>query len=227
MSKPVVELLPPPGPSVFKAPTSPPFTNPEVSSTFLSALTVRVIVFVDEQHCSAENEIDEDDARSWHWVVYVEEGPEVKAAAGTIRLVPVTPLAGHTEGGGTDNTKRGEQALGPKHEKTEMWDGHEPFVKLGRMATLKGYRKLGLGRLLVNRAFEWLESNADKVTGQMEAISHDHDEEEIWRGLVLVHAQKEIERFWASVGFVRDDGMGTWWEEGIEHIAMWKRVTLR
>ena len=226
MSRPVVELLPPPGSSVFKAPTSPPFTHPEVSPTFLSAINVRVEVFVDEQHCSAQNEIDEDDARSWHWVVFLER-PEVKAAAGTIRLVPVTPLAGHIEGEATEITKRGEQALGPKHGKTEMWDGHEPFVKLGRMATLKGYRKLGLGRLLVNTAFEWLESNADKVTGQMEAICHEHNEEERWRGLVLVHAQKEIERFWASVGFVRDDGMGTWWEEGIEHIAMWKRFTLK
>ena len=226
MSKPVVELLPPPGPSVFKAPTSPPFTHPKVSPTFLSALKVRIKVFVDEQHCNAENEIDEDDARSWHWVVFFER-TEVKAAAGTIRLVPVTPIAGHTEGEGMETAKRGEQALGPKHGKTEMWDGHEPFVKLGRMATLKNYRKLGLGRLLVNTAFEWLESNADKVTGQLEKISYGHNEEEMWRGLVLVHAQKEIERFWASVGFVKDDGMGTWWEEGIEHIAMWKRITLR
>ena len=48
-----------------------------------------------------------------------------------------------------------------------------------------------------------------------------------WKGLVLVHAQKEIERFWAGLGFVRDEGMGVWWEEGIEHVGMWRRVDLR
>ena len=155
MSTPLIKLLLPPGPSVYKAPISAPFTHPEVPPIFLSALAVRIPVFVDEQHCSAENEIDEDDARSWHWVAYISS-----VAAATIRLVPVTPLAGHTTEEKTEHTKRGEQALGPKHEKTDMWDGKEAFVKLGRMATLKEYRKLGLGRLLTNTALAWLETNA-------------------------------------------------------------------
>lgn len=186
---------------------------------FLSALSVRIPVFVDEQHCSAENEIDEDDARSWHWIIFME-GAGVRTAVGTIRLVPVTPLIGHTK-----NEESGEKALEPRHGKTEMWDGKEPFVKLGRMATLKGYRKLGLGRLLVKAALDWVETNTDKVMGQIEVVA-DEDKEDKWRGLILVHAQKEIEQFWASVGFVRDDGMGTWWEEGIEHVGMWRRLDL-
>ena len=48
-----------------------------------------------------------------------------------------------------------------------------------------------------------------------------------WKGLVLVHAQKEIERFWVALGFVKDEAMGEWWEDGIEHVAVWKRVKLR
>ena len=237
MSTPLIQLLPPPGPTVFKAPVSSPFTNPDVPPLFLSALSVRIPVFVDEQHCSAANEIDEDDPRSFHWVVYLSadktaERPDGKVAAGTIRLVPVAPLAGLTDTEKQEDEKRGEQAVGPKHGATEMWDGKEAFVKLGRMATLKAYRNLGLGRMLVGTALEWLEGNADKVMGEMgmgieDAVRREKGEWGEWKGLVLVHAQKEIERFWASVGFVMDEGMGNWWEEGIEHVGMWKRVSLK
>lgn len=248
MSPPSIEILPPPGPSVHSAPTSPPFIHPSVAPVFLSALSVRIPVFVDEQHCSAEEEIDADDARSWHWVAYVSAGDTVggrdgKVAAGTIRLVPVAPLAlaGNTHAERLENENANEdedeerrgQALGPRHGATEMWDGAEPFVKLGRMATLKEYRGLGLGRLLVGEALEWLRGNADQVTGEMGVGEEGEDEDEVgkergaWKGLVLVHAQKEVERFWAGVGFVRDVGMGVWWEEGIEHVGMWRRVDLR
>lgn len=108
-----------------------------------------------------------------------------------------------------------------------MWDGKEPFVKLGRMATLKEYRKLGLGRLLVNTALEWLEKNPEKVTGEVDEDVESGQKKGLigkWNGLVLVHAQKEVERFYGSCGFVKDVGRGEWWEEGIEHVAMWKRV---
>lgn len=107
-------------------------------------------------------------------------------------------------------------------------------MKLGRMATLKAYRKLGLGRLLVDAALGWLEGNKEQVTGAMDievgGEIGDGDRERgvgEWKGLVLVHAQKEIERFWMAVGFVKDEGMGEWWEDGIEHVAVWKRVRLR
>ena len=72
----------------FASPPPPhPFTHPSVAPLFLSALAVRVPVFVDEQHCSAEEEIDTDDARSWHWVAFVSTGstadrPDGKVAAG-------------------------------------------------------------------------------------------------------------------------------------------------
>ena len=234
-----MDLLHPPGPSVFQAPRSPPFdssSNPTVPPIFLSALSVRFHVFVDEQKCSAEEEIDKDDPISWHWVVYVSVGSKTgnhedgKVAAGTIRLVPVTPLAKHSQAEQAAREEQTARALGPKHNATEMWDGKEAFVKLARMATLKEYRKLGLGRLLVNTAMDWLKQNPDKVAGESgvgDAVARERGVTGEWQGLVLVHAQKEIERFWASCGFVKDEGMGEWWEEGIEHVAMWRRLKTR
>jgi predicted GNAT family N-acyltransferase len=235
MPTPTITILPPPGRSTTRACHSPPFsprTYPSVPPTFLSALAVRFAVFVDEQHCSAAEEIDKDDRVSWHWVAYVIEdgaaGNEYRRIpAGTIRLVPVAPVPTHQE-----DSHDAKIALGPKHGKTGMWDGKEAFVKLGRMATLKEYRKLGLGRRLVDEAIEWLERNHEKVVGKVGAEANDKETERMeamgkWDGLVLVHAQKVIERFWASCGFVRDRGMGEWWEDGIEHVAMWRRVMVR
>lgn len=230
-----IDILPPPGPSATRACHSPPFSAesyPSVPPIFLSALTVRFAVFVDEQRCSATEEIDSDDGRSWHWVAYVTEdgvagNERRRIPAGTIRLVPVSPVPMHQE-----ELHDAKIALGPRHGKTGMWDGKEVFVKLGRMATLMEYRKLGLGRRLVDTAIEWLEGNHEKIVEKAGAGASDIEVERIevvgkWNGLVLVHAQKIIERFWASCGFVRDEGMGEWWEEGIEHVAMWRRVTVR
>ena len=233
-----IEILQPPGPTVFQSRRAPPFdaqNNPSVPPTFLAALAVRFPVFVKEQNCSAAEEIDKDDPISWHWVVYVRDSWDESdnVAAGTIRLVPVQPLLKHGEHndkGEGEKEEEVKQALGPKHERTEMWDGQEAFVKLGRMATLKEYRKLGLGRLLVDTAVEWLEQNPDKVVRELEVDGAAKNTDEVienWNGLVLVHAQKEIERFWGSCGFVRDDGMGEWWEDGIVHVGMWRRVTVK
>lgn len=45
-----------------------------------------------------------------------------------------------------------------------------------------------------------------------------------WRGLVLVHAQVDVERMYEGLGFVRDEGLGRWEEEGIMHVGMFRRV---
>lgn len=101
MSAHSVELLPPPGPPVRDLPSSLDFdrsAHPSIPPIFFDAIRIRFVVFVEEQHCSAEEEIDQDDPISWHWVVY-PNAPQ-KVAAGTIRLVPVSPLPQHGEGDG-------------------------------------------------------------------------------------------------------------------------------
>jgi predicted GNAT family N-acyltransferase len=47
-----------------------------------------------------------------------------------------------------------------------------------------------------------------------------------WKGLVLVHAQVQGEKMYERFGFVTDEKMGKWDEEGIEHVGMWKRIDL-
>lgn len=47
-----------------------------------------------------------------------------------------------------------------------------------------------------------------------------------WAGLVCVYAQEQLERFWAKRGFMTDDGMGRWWEEGIPHVGMFQRLSI-
>lgn len=45
-----------------------------------------------------------------------------------------------------------------------------------------------------------------------------------WNGLILTHAQRPLEQYYNRLGFVRDEIMGVWDEEGIDHIGMWRRV---
>lgn len=43
---------------------------------------------------------------------------------------------------------------------------------------------------------------------------------------MLVHAQVQGEKMYERFGFVTDEKMGRWDEEGIEHVGMWKRIDL-
>ncbi|KAI4161240.1 MAG: hypothetical protein LQ342_005031 [Letrouitia transgressa] len=202
---------------------------------FKAALEVRDKVFVQEQQCPAENEIDEDDAKSWHWVCF--DTAEAAAAqigrgttgkpVGTLRLIPAAPaeLEGkemdreHLVKSEEDEREEGEGLrTEPRHGKTGMWDGLESFVKVGRMATLKEYRGQGLAKLLLEETMSWARKNAHQINV--------HGEESSWRGLILSHAQKEVEGWWKKMGFTTDDGLGEWWEEHILHVGMWKRVAL-
>ena len=97
-----------------------------------------------------------------------------------------------------------------------MWDGKEPYVKIGRLATVKEFRGRGYGRVLVEAALGFAGGNAG-------AMVKDGGLGE-WRGLVLAHAQKRLQKWYASMGWERDEGMDVWWEEGIEHVGMWRRV---
>ena len=183
-------MLPPPGSIV--APNGFP-ANPRPKGApqiFLDAMKVRIKVFCDEQSCAVEPELDEDDPRSNHWVAYHTTASGQEEPVSVIRIVP--PPHGDHPNGFSD----------PKEE---------PYVKLGRVATIASHRKKGLSRRLTEEAFQWLAANKEQV-----AVGYD--------GLVLCHAQVVVENMYAKLGFVTDEKLGRWDEEGIEHLGMWKRV---
>ncbi|PKX93612.1 GNAT family N-acetyltransferase [Aspergillus novofumigatus IBT 16806] len=197
-----------PTPNSFTARTSPspplqpiPTNNPPV---FNDAMAIRLKVFVEEQHVPASAEIDDDDPRSWQWVIY-DSSNGVKTPVAVIRLVP-PPHAPHEL-----ITNPGADASLPKYD-----IAHEPYIKLTRVAVLREYRGLGLGRRLVDEALGWARAMGRRLRRH----------ELRWKGSVLVHAQVQGEKMYERLGFVTDEEMGRWDEEGIEHVGMWKRIDL-
>ena len=243
-----VALQPPPGPalknySTTHRPSEQPAQN--LPPTFIDAMTVREEVYVEEQHIPLELEFDSEDAQSFHWVVYASVGGasgERRGSAGlpvgTIRVVP--PPHVHWEGPVME---------GGREEEGCLRRPGEAYVRKGRLAVLKPYRseflfcsqrslltsaELGLSGLLVKAALEHLSNHADEVVPpaspaemELKRIETGTDTEGgAWDGLVLVHAQSAIEKLWRSWGFVRDQNMGEWDEEGIMHVGMWRRITV-
>jgi predicted GNAT family N-acyltransferase len=45
-----------------------------------------------------------------------------------------------------------------------------------------------------------------------------------FQGLIMVHSQVGVQKLWTRYGFEKDKTLGTWDEEGINHVGMWKRV---
>jgi predicted GNAT family N-acyltransferase len=190
-----IAICPPPGkvvaPDGFPADPRPKGA-PKV---FLDAMDIRIKVFCDEQKCAIEPELDEDDMRSWHFVAYKngENGASPsELPVSVIRIVPA-PHGPHPNGYEDAN--------------------EEPYVKLGRVATLKEYRGKGLSRLLSSTAFTWLSKNSE-AAGKG------------WTGGILVHGQVDVEKMYQRLGFETDDKLGRWYEEGIEHVGMWKKIDL-
>ncbi|KAL8834821.1 MAG: hypothetical protein Q9176_007280 [Flavoplaca citrina] len=213
--------IPPPGPTVLSLP--PILIHPHnisaeslpgVPILFLRALGVRILVFVNEQQCSLANEIDADDARSWHWIASDGENP-----VATMRLVPVSTITEEVH----DAKEKNSDGLltEPYHGATKMWDGREPYIKIGRMATLAEYRGKGIAQTLIDESLDWAKAHAAELSSGEGKQPGDAPQ---WRGLVLSHAQKSVQRWWGKMGFEFDEGLGVWWEEGIEHVGMWRRV---
>ncbi|KAK5789027.1 hypothetical protein VI817_008151 [Penicillium citrinum] len=205
-------IQPPPGPNLV-LPTTSPNINPP---TFNNAMQIRMRVFIDEQKCSADAEIDSDDQRSWHWVISDDNKGQPIAV---IRLVP-PPQPPH------ELLTHPEIAQNlPEYD----WS-HEPCIKLTRVAVLPEYRGLGLGRQLVNIALKWAESHGEEIDAAMRDVAgqlkQSKLEEMKWKGLVLVHAQVDVESMYQRLGFETDDSLGRWDEEGIEHVGMFKRISL-
>ncbi|KAI5302697.1 hypothetical protein KEM55_000938 [Ascosphaera atra] len=149
-------ILPPPGPGLIR-PTEAdpnPASNPQI---FNDAMVVRTVVFVGEQHCSIEHEMDDDDAKSWHFVFYSNDATNDKQQVpiGVLRLVPPP----HE----------------PHHDVTSaaFTEPARPYVKLGRLALTKEFRGLGLGKVMINAALEWLGSHAKEITASLQRSKGD------------------------------------------------------
>ncbi|KAM4059130.1 acetyltransferase [Hirsutella rhossiliensis] len=182
---------------------------------FLDAMEVRGKVFVREQNVPLENEFDSDDSRSCHWVVYATS-KQTAPPAGTVRLVPF-PHEPHPEAGGSywNGVLEGEQPV----------TGSEPYVKLGRLAVIKECRGQRLAGYLVIEALSWLKANKSYFD---DAVTEPGSEQGAprWKGLVCAHAQEQAVGAWAKWGFQVDEGMGRWFEEGIPHVGMFRRLDI-
>ncbi|KAF2827911.1 hypothetical protein CC86DRAFT_201724 [Ophiobolus disseminans] len=239
-----------------------------VPPLFGDAMAVREQVY-GEQGVPLEAEFDEDDARSWHWIAYASVAstgsppkdmrtePRAEAPAddarrssasaermpvATIRLIP--PPHGPNKYLETDKTNKHGDA-DPPSEKAAAAHLTEPYVKLGRLATLKTYRGLGLAGLLLNAVFDFAKAHPDTIykppspAAMERAQIKDHGKEQQlqWEGLIMVHAQANIKNMWEKYGFSEElkNSKGEveiaaephWIEEGIEHIGMWKRIEVR
>ncbi|KAK4163677.1 acyl-CoA N-acyltransferase [Cladorrhinum sp. PSN259] len=121
-----------------------------------------------------------------------------------------------------------------KDRPTSFHDGQEPYVKLGRLAVLPEFRRMGIAGQLVRAATSWMQQNYVIFNPRPSEVGFDRlgmDESGSgggvlpkWRGLICVHAQESAVHTWAKYGFEVDEAMGTWYEEGIPHVGMWLRV---
>ncbi|EEH50484.2 uncharacterized protein PADG_06563 [Paracoccidioides brasiliensis Pb18] len=205
-------LLPPPGPILTRPnPADPaPANNPPI---FNDAMSVRTAVFIDEQRCSPENEIDDDDARSWHWVLYSAESDR-RIPVGVIRLIPPPHAPHELRHEGVLNRDCSKKPLhGNDHNHNNKLEN--PYIKLSRVALLAEFRGAGLARVLVNTALGWAAQHHSELRDC---------QGKPWAGDVLVHAQVAVEKIYAHLGFVTDASMGTWVEEGMDHVGMWRKI---
>ena len=238
-----------------------------VPPLFADAMGIREAVY-GEQGVPLEAEFDEDDARSWHWIAYAsvastgsppkdmraepkahnDEARRSSASASrvpvaTIRLIPPP----HGPNKYLDETHKADKHADadPPSEEIRTAQPSEPYVKLGRLATLKAYRGMGLAGLLINAVFEFAKANPDTIykppspTAMERAQINEHGKEQQlqWEGLIMIHAQANIKHVWEKHGFSEelknDNGEVEiaaephWMEEGIEHIGMWKRVEVK
>ncbi|KAL8644368.1 MAG: hypothetical protein Q9226_007797, partial [Calogaya cf. arnoldii] len=122
-----------------------------------------------------------------------------------------------------DKEGREKRNTEPYHGATEMWDGREPYIKIGRMATLAEYRGRGIAKRLIEESLDWAKTHVAELSSTGKEKVDDIPQ---WRGLVLSQAQMSVQGWWGKMGFEVDEGLGVWWEGGIEHVGMWRRVRL-
>jgi len=102
--------------------------------------------------------------------------------------------------------------------KTSLHDGAESYIRFG-LCVVKEER----GRYLQTSwctALDWARGNAREFgKGVMEKLP-------VWKGLVCVHAQEKVLGVWERHGFIVDEGMGSWFEGGIRHVGMFRRLAM-
>jgi predicted GNAT family N-acyltransferase len=113
---------------------------------------------------------------------------------------------------------------------------NEPYVRLGRLATLPAYRGHGISRLLISSVLDYVRKNPrafSSTYSNLEDLTTAIQEGTTgtapiaWKGLVVVHAQRDrTVGLWKKFGFEIDKGMEEWDEEGMIHVGMWLRVAL-
>ena len=197
---------------------------------FIDAMSVRETVYVKEQGVPLENELDEDDPRSFHWTAYASvpvkhnsaerSSPDRRGSAstkmpiGTIRLV-LPPHPPHPN---------------RKHS-TAVHKDKETYVKLGRLAVIKEFRKAGIGKLLIETALAFARDHPYDMLPPVDPSGTDQLQQRgvgmDFRGLIMCHAQTGVQKVWRKYGFETDESLGTWDEEGIDHVGMWKRIEVK
>jgi len=255
MGTPFTAFLDPSDLSAYDATKPPASQSSAVPKTFLDAMEVREKVFVQEQGIPPENEFDTDDPRCCHWVIYASINTVVSAGEidsfgkitkpqesktrttpiGTIRLVPF-PHFPHPEPGSKFVFSPEVMAAGPPSyivdRKTTFHDGVEPYLKLGRLAVIKEFRGSGMAKVLVNAAMTWARENPTFFNPSVAEVGMENlgaesiEDVPVWKGLICVHAQEQVEKTWAKWGYKVDQGMGKWDEEGIMHVGMFQRLEL-
>jgi predicted GNAT family N-acyltransferase len=235
-SPPIILFQPPPGNILLNYNIRLPSTEQNPSSgvpqTYLDSQTVRENVFAKEQNAvPIKYQQDRDDTRSFCWVLY-SSFPDVKPI-GTIRLVP-SPHHPHPAPGAKFEAPNEEPpGFGTmmlfKHmplpeyaidRKTSLHDGSESYVKLGRLCVVQEERGKRLADLLINAALDWAKENVQEIGKGV------GDKVPRWMGLVCVHAQEKAVGVWERHGFVIDEAMGSWFEGGIRHLGMFRRLEL-
>ena len=118
------------------------------------------------------------------------------------------PHSPHPEPGSKFKFDANEEISGPPEFKadraTTYHDGKEAYIKLGRLAVIKECRGKRLAQQLACKALDWAIENPKyfnpsiKRHGIKQLGIETLDDIPRWKGLVCVHAQKEVQKMWAS-----------------------------
>lgn len=234
-----ISLQPPPGPLLHSYnlafPALSSLQPPSVPKTLRDSFSVRETVFVNEQKAvPLQHHIDSDDARALHWVLYSHpSSTSAPIPIGTVRLVPPPHYPHPEEGARFEAPLASVPAPDPKllftaplpeyivDKKTNLHDGIEPYIKLGRLCVVKEYRGQMLADLVIQAVLDWATRIENRVLAQGAKTGGRE-----WKGLVCVHAQKGAVKTWVRNGFAVDEGMGRWFEGGIPHVGMFLRLVL-